>query len=55
LADHVIVPVGDCPATVAVQTVDEPRATGDGEQFRDVVVVPDNGPRLTDGMIPFGG
>jgi len=40
LLDHVTVPVGDGPVTVAVHMTAEPAATWDGEQETEVVVVP---------------
>jgi hypothetical protein len=36
--DHVIVPVGEEPVTVAVQVEGEPTLTVSGEQLTDVVV-----------------
>lgn len=37
LLDHAMLPEGEWPATVAVQMVDEPTMTGDGEQSTFVV------------------
>ena len=38
LLDHVTVPVGEEPVTVAMHVVDEPTITDDGEQLTEIIV-----------------